>query len=113
MQDLAAAAVKAAGAVARAEFLGPVSIAAHHQGLGLGNCVDDQALVMLAQIFAAVAQSNEFHGNHILALVQHLKESMLPIGAWFAPDDGAEGTARGCPSLVTRLPLLSISSCCR
>jgi hypothetical protein len=55
----------------------------------------------------------EFHRDHIRALVQQLEEGMLAVGAGLAPDDGAGGLATALPSFVTRLPFDSMSSCWR
>ncbi|MNZ72354.1 hypothetical protein D3C78_907320 [compost metagenome] len=79
---------EAAGAVARAVLFAALVLAPHHQGLGLGHGVDQQAVVVRPQVFAAAAQGDEFDGNHILALVQHLEERVLAVGARLAPDNG-------------------------
>ena len=47
--------------------------------------------MVLAQVFAPVAQGNEFDRYDIAPLVQHLEKSMLPIGAGLAPDHRCSG----------------------
>ena len=44
--------------------------------------------MVLAEILAPIAQGNEFDGNHILSLVQHLKECVLAVGAGLTPYNG-------------------------
>ena len=74
--------------------MGAHAVAAQHQRLGLGNGVDDQAVLVRPQVFAAAPGHNKFHGHHILPLVQQLKKGVLAIGARLAPDDGGRGRAQ-------------------
>ena len=48
--------------------------------------------MVLAQVFAPVAQGDEFDRYDIRSLMQHLEKSMLPIGAGLAPDHRCRGS---------------------
>ncbi len=63
---------------------------AKHQRLGLREAVCDQQLVLMVQVVLVPAGcDHEFAGDHPRALMDQLVERMLPVGAGFAPDDGA------------------------
>ena len=64
--------------------------------------------------FRVSEEADEVAGNDLGALVNQLVEGMLAVGAGFAPEDrsGLVGDSLP-PRVVTRLPLLSMVSCCR
>ena len=62
---------------------------AHHQGLGLGEEVGQQLGVVVADGVVADGRGNKIAGDQLGALVDELVESVLPVGARLAPDDGA------------------------
>ena len=57
--------------------------------------------------------SDELDRDHVGALVQHLEVRMLAVGAGLAPDHRAGRERQRVAVDVDRLPLDSISSCCR
>ena len=88
---------------------------AQHQRLRLRQAVGQQLGVVARQrSCAASLHGDELHRHHVGALVQHLEVGMLAVGAGLAPQHRARcRRAAAAPSTSTRLPLLSISSCCR
>ena len=71
-------------------FLGigavPASIGlAHHQGLGLGQHIGQQQLVVVFQSVHGFFYCYKLHRYYVGALVQHLKIRVLAVGAGFAP----------------------------
>jgi hypothetical protein len=82
--------------------------------LGLGQAIGRQEPVLVRKLrLMPLGTHHEFAGHHPRALVDELEEGVLAVGAGLAPDDRAGRSERSLPSIATRLPFDSISSCCR
>src|SRR5262245_10144081 len=62
---------------------------AFHQRFSLGEEVGEQDGVMMPDRVVRFYGSNEVAWNQLRALMDELIEGVLPVGAWFTPDDGA------------------------
>ncbi len=66
-----------------------------HQGLRLGQAVGDEQLVLVRKVrLVAPGADHELAGHHLGALVEHLEEGVLAIGAGLAPDHRAGGVGQ-------------------
>ena len=101
----------ASGVPSAAHLLGRL---AERQRLGLREDVGHQQVVMLAERVERLREADEVARDQLRALVDQLVEGVLPVGARLAPVDRRRSRSPPrAPSSVTRLPLLSIVSCCR
>ena len=62
-----------------------------HQRFALGQAIGKQQIVMASVSVARLRGDQKIHRHNVRALVQHLEECMLAIGAWLAPDHGRRG----------------------
>ena len=76
---------ESAGTVARKIAMTSRVVSSQQQGLGLGQGIGEELLVVLWQAVMRLAHGDELHRDDVCALVQHLKESVLAIGARLAP----------------------------
>src|SRR5262249_11408775 len=60
-----------------------------HQCLGLGEEVGKEDGVMMPDRVVSFYGGNEVARDKLRALMDELIEGVLPVGAWFTPDDGA------------------------
>jgi hypothetical protein len=93
-----------------------------HQRLALRQAVGEQHAMLLprdrlrrdgARRGARPLEEDELDRDDVAALVQHLEVGVLRVRPGSPQTTGLVANGSGAPLRSTRLPLLSISSCCR